>query len=211
MIRQFLTFLMLAFLLTTCGSSTQINGSWKEEGVQPSTYRNIAVLTLTSEEGRRKMVENEIAASLNKRDIKATPGYTVFPVGYLKNQPSREAMQKKLVDAGVDGLLTINLLDIKEETRYTPGTTYYDPFPRYPYYRGYYGYYRHWYPVVYEEGYYTESTNIFLESNFYNIESGELVWSAQSKTVDPGNLSNFANSYSSAIVKQLLRDKVLEK
>jgi len=208
MIRPILSALILV-LLYGCGVSTQISGSWKEQGIQPSTYNNIAVVTITSEQGRRRMVENEIAQSLKKRGLGATPSYTIFPEGYLKSKPPKEDIQRNLENAGTDALLTVTLLDIKEENYYVPGTT--SSFGPYPYYQGYYGYYSHWHPTVYQPGYYAQSTNVFLESNLYDVNSGELIWTAQSKTVDPNNLGSFADSYSSAMVRQLMKDKVLMK
>lgn len=202
---------LFALLLAACGTSTSINGSWAAPGAEVGNYQKVAVVALGGKSSNTRVAENEITASLNARGIPAVPGYEIFPEAYLKNKPSKEDMQQKLQQATVDGLLTVALLDTKEETYYVPGTTRYAPYPTYPYYGSWYGYYNFYAPTVYEPGYYGQSTNFFLETNLYDVDDAELVWSAQSKTIDPTSFSSFAKSYSGSIVKQMQKDGVIRK
>lgn len=209
--RQIPILLLFALMLTACGTSTSINGSWAAPGAEVGNYQKVAVVAIGSQTQNTRIAETEVTASLNARGIPAVPGYDIFQAGYLKGQPSKEDIQQKLQQANVDGLLTVALLDAKEETYYVPGTTRYAPYPAYPYYGSWYGYYNFYAPTVYEPGYYAQSTNFFLETNLYDVDDAELVWSAQSKTIDPTSFSSFAKSYSGSIVKQMQKDGVIRK
>jgi len=210
--RQFSFFLFFALLLSACGSSTSINGSWAAPGAEVGNYQKVAVVAIGAQTQNTRIAETEITASLNARGIPAVPGYEIFPDGYLKGKPSKEDLQNKLRQANVEGLLTVALLDTKEETHYVPGSTsMYSPYPAFSHYGSYYGYYNYYAPTVYDPGYYTQSTNFFMETNLYDVEDAELVWSGQSKTVDPTSFSSFAKSYSGSIVKQMQKDGVIRK
>ena len=103
-----------------------------------------------------------------------------------------------------DGI--VSLLDAKKDTYYVPGSTVYTP---YYYGRPYYGYYGYMYGHVYEPGYYQSTTSYFIECNAYRLSDEKLVYSCQTKSVDPSNLSKFAYDFSRVIVKDLISKGVL--
>jgi hypothetical protein len=49
----------------------------------------------------------------------------------------------------------------------------------------------------------------FLETNLYNLESGKLIWSAQSESVNPGTVENFSHSYPEILIKRMISDGLL--
>lgn len=202
-------FAAVTILLSNCGSSTAITGSWKEPAVTPKTYQKVVVLALAENDSRQKLAEDQLVSALLKQNVSAEPGYRVFPEGYLDGNPGKEDIASKLRAANADALLTIALVDTKDETRYVPGTTTYAPYPMYPRYGSWYGYYSYYSPMVYDPGYYEQLTNFFLESNFYSVEEEKLIWSGQSKTTDPSNFENFAKSYAYAVAKRMRKEGVL--
>ena len=206
--RQIFYLLFVAFLLSACGSSTSMNGSWAAPGIQPTNYQKVVVLAMIADEGRRRMVETELVNAFRGRGANAQASHEIFPAGYLNKNTTKEDIQQKLEAAGADGLLTVALLDVKDETYYVPGTTSYAPYPSYGSWGGFYGYYG---PTMYDPGHYAQSTNFFLVTNLYDVKSSELVWSGQSKTVDPSNLTNFAKSYSGTVIKELQKSMVIPK
>ena len=109
-------------------------------------------------------------------------------------------------DRGVDGVIILSLLQVKDGVRYVPWSTPYTPGPYYG--GGYYGYYNYNYNQM-NSGYYEETTSIFLESNFYDLNSVKLLSSIQTETADPSGVDDLALSYSSTILKKLIADKVL--
>ncbi len=208
--KYFLFLLPLAFL-TSCGSSTSIVGSWKGDSVESKDLEKVMVLAITEKPGNRRLVESHLVDAFAREGINAVSSFVVFENDILVEKPSVELLKQKLQALGIDAALTIALVDVREETYYRPGTTTYAPMG-YGYYGGFYGYYGARIGYAYDPGYYSESTNFFLESNLYELERPEgqhLVWSAQTKTVDPSSFENFAKSYAYSITKQLKKDEVI--
>ena len=210
-IKNSILFAAVAIVLSSCGSSTAITGSWKEPSVMPKAYQKVVVVALSQNESRQRMAEDFLVQALAKEKVSAEPAYRVFPANYLNSNPSKADIVAKLKAANADALMTIALVDTKDETHYVPGTTTYAPYGMYPRYGSWYGYYSHYSPMVYDPGYYEQLTNFFLETNFYSIDGEKLIWSAQSKTTDPTNYENFAKSYAYAVAKRMRKDGVLTK
>ncbi len=80
----------------------------------------------------------------------------------------------------------------------------------YGYYRGFYTYWYGSYDRVYTPGYYESSTEIFLESNLYDVATEELLWSAQSKSVNPESIPELVRDYAEVLVRDLLAKNVIE-
>ena len=57
----------------------------------------------------------------------------------------------------------------------------------------------------------TTSTDYFLESNLYDIASGSLLYSVQTKSFDPSSATGLASDNSKKIVKDLKEKGVLVK
>jgi hypothetical protein len=67
------------------------------------------------------------------------------------------------------------------------------------------------YPRMYDPGYYVTDKTYFLETNLYDSETEELIWSAQSETVNPGGIDNFVADYPDKLVEQMVKDGLLQK
>ena len=88
---------------------------------------------------------------------------------------------------------------------YVPPRTY--TVPRY--YRGYYGYYDSTWDVVHEPGYYKNHTIVRLETNLYDVGTGELIWSGQSETFNPSSLEDIIDSATKAVAKRLGKEGLI--
>jgi hypothetical protein len=81
-------------------------------------------------------------------------------------------------------------------------------------FRGYYGgMYNNVYGGVYyvPSGHYVENLNYVVTTNFYNVANEQLLWSAQSGTMNPSSLADFSASYGSALVKSFIASGVVRK
>jgi hypothetical protein len=106
----------------------------------------------------------------------------------------------------IDGVMIISLLDAQKETTYVPGSVTYAP----GYYgRPYYGYYGARYGAIYDPGYYSTTTSYFIECNAYRLSDEKLVYSCQTKSVDPSSLDKFAYDFSRLIVQDLTKKGVI--
>ncbi len=76
-------------------------------------------------------------------------------------------------------------------------------------YGGYYGYYGSSWDVVHEPGYYQTHTIVRLETNLYDVGTGELVWSGQSETFNPSSLKDSIDSVTKAVAKRLRKESLI--
>lgn len=206
----FLVLITLAAFLHSCGSSTDITGSWKNPKISDVKYDNILVASMTNNIRAKSSIESKLAEELRDEGVTVSLSSEVFPPNFTESNNDRQAMLDKIRDNGADAILTITLIDTETETRYVPGTYGYEPMSRFGYYGRFWGYYSHWYPIVYSPGYYTTTKTYFMEANLYDVNTEELLWSAQSETYDPANLESFAEGFAEKIVNEMENDGLLD-
>ncbi len=199
---------LLALVIASSCSSTKISASWQSPDYTSKKFNKILVWGLSDNISARATVEDEVAYFLNLKKITSVSGSDIAP-------PNRKALphdideSKAILDKnGFDGVLTMGLIDKKEKTRYVQGSGYYQPMA-YGYYGSFYSYYPYMYGNVYQPGHYATSEYIYIETNLWDVETGKLVWSAQTETVDPSSIENFANSYARDMVGELIRRGVI--
>jgi len=216
--KKFILLAVVIFTMTlfsSCTSVTEITGTWKKPATPAKKYSKIIVLGLTGDIVKRAAVENSVVQNLKKNGINAVAGSNILPDNFMDSDKNgkvddeaKKIITTKLKEQGIDGAFTMSLDDVKESEHYIPGSSYYVP------YTGYYPFYNYYY-TSYERvntpGYYAKTTNVFLTSNFYDVSSEQLVWSAQSNTINPQSLTDFAKSYGASIVDDFLNDGVVKK
>lgn len=194
-------------LFVGCGTQTKVTGVWKSDEYKAEDFSKIAVIAITSNIKDRDLVEDALVKKLNEIGYKAIPGSILLSPEMIKLK-DKKVLESTLKKDSVDGALVISLLDVKEETYYVEGTNnYYSPRP---YYGSFYNYYYYNYDRVYSPGYYATSTQIYLESNFYSLNSNTLAQTIQTETVDPADVKDLAESYSKIIIQQLVTGRVLK-
>jgi hypothetical protein len=202
---------VIGVCLYGCAPSTEIIGSWKNTQANPENLNSILVTALTSNTQARQTVENDLTRALQLNGYQAIKSMEVLPPTFTAGkEPDKEVLLDKIDGTGVDAILTVALLNKETENRYVPGNYGYEPIPRFGYYGRFWGYYNTWYPTLYSPGYYTEDEIYFLETNLYNAETEELLWSAQSETYNPGNLSGFSKDFASVVITKMEEDGVIK-
>jgi hypothetical protein len=121
---------------------------------------------------------------------------------------SENEVIQKLDNSGIDAVITIVLLDKEKEKYYAPGRVYYSPYTIY--HRRFWGYYTTMYDRIYEPGYYSENTNYFWESNFFDAKTKELIYSVQTKSFNPNSSNALANEYGKLICNDLFKKDILK-
>ncbi len=224
---KFMAILIVTVCFSSC-SSTKLTSTWKMEGYTEQPYKRILVFAIASSVSNRGMVESAMVNELKDRGFNASSSLSVFPE--TRNRPapdqmiSKEQLVKALQDNHIDGLLILSLLDVKEEQVYIEGHThteaaYTQPVGGYnmhyddrynSYYSDYYAYYNTVYTTVTEPGYYDNQTTLYLESNFYHVNDGLLVWSGQAESLDPTDLGTGAKEWAhEVVVRGLMYDKII--
>lgn len=183
-----------------------------QELVGKEKYQKVFLLVMTDNNATKQAVENAQAEAAKKEGVATVKSSEVFPPNFLKGKPGKDAVVEKIRETGCDAIFTSALVDSKSETRYVPGTTtYYAPYPRYGYYGTFGGYYGYYSPYMYDPGYYVNDKTYFIESNLYDAETGELVWSVQSEIYNPGNLNSASREYAALLIDRLKKDGGLNR
>src|SRR6056297_3214944 len=189
---------VLLAMANSCGTSTMVTGTWQKPAVT-ETYDNIMCTALGPTNSSRSAIERSMVANLREVGTDASPSIDVIPPRLIEEKDKKREIQNTIIRDGFDGVLTITLIDEDTETRYVRGSGMYRPYPYYGFYGNFWGYYDYWYPRFYEPGYYVENKVYYMETNLYDAQTEDLVWSAQSETYDPIDLESFADGFSEEI------------
>ncbi len=210
-----ITVLALVIHLSSCSSVTTVSGTWKKPATTAQRYNKIAVIAISGDIVKRSAVEKAVVSQFTQNGINAVAGVNILPDSFVDSDKDHKVDEEKkqqiaaeLKKQGCDGVMTISLVNVKESEQYVPGTSFYTP------YSGYYGfnsYYWGAYNMVNTPGYYVQNTNIFLASNFYNLSTEQLLWSAQTNTGNPTSLKDMASSYATTLVGEFLDAGVVRK
>lgn len=198
----------IIFFLSGCGPSSRITSSWVAQDVQPKKYNKIVVLGLIREADRtiRENMEKHITDDLRDLGYNAVCSCDEYNPKAFEGMSEEQALEKLRKD-GVDAVLTVTLLDKTKERYYVPGRIYYTPY--YIYHNRFWGYYRVMYRRIESPGYYGLNTKYFWESNFYDMNTDQLIYSVQSQSFDPTSTDAMSHEYGLMIVKNMLEKNVL--
>ncbi len=193
--RPFFSTLMIAVILSACTPPQKITSFWADkENLPKEPFKSVFIMTLTPNAYAKIYIENELEKVFTARGQKVVKSTAIFTPKFLgKDTLTSEKISNAIKESGCDAVLTLALLDVKSETSYQPGSTYY---PRAGYYGGYGRYYGYYAPMTYSPGYYVESKTYFIETNFYDAAKDKLLISIQSEAYDPRSLESFFKNYS---------------
>ena len=211
-VNRLLLLTAVLFFLTSCSNKgTNVVSSWSDENQQSKVYNKILILVISEKISSRAEVESAIVKRLFKENIPAVASLSLFPPQLQAKPVSEEKMIGAVKSNNIDAVLIISLLDKKEEEQVVPSTSY-TTGPMNPYYHApYYGYYSMAHRTVHTPERTIKTEKFYLESNFFSVKSKELVWTAQSESIDPENISDFAVEYSEAIISEMLEAKLFDR
>jgi hypothetical protein len=217
-ITLFVVSLLLSSFLYSCGSLTYITDTWEKQGFTGKKFNKVVVLAIAKDNRvARRMVEDATVRELKANGINAIISYDILPNGEFdkdsdgkvdNQQEAEESIKSKMKDLNADGVLVLKLKDVKTEQKYVPGVQAYIPTN---YYAPYYNYYFMSYNMVYSPGYYVNNTDVYIESNIYDLQKNEMVYSLLSETVNPTSVGDFTKSFSTSLAKTLVDQKVFLK
>jgi hypothetical protein len=191
--KRFLLLFVSGLLLTSC-ATTEVLDTWKDDS-QTEKFSTIFVLAVIKEPAYRNLLENKLVNVLKDTGVTAYPTHLFFPQA---DQIDEAAAAAAIKEKGVDGVMVVRLVDTKNETVYTPGTTYIEDGYGGRYSRGWYGYYGRGYRVVSTPGYTTQYNISTVESAIFNTDTKKRVWSTITQTSET-SVPSAINSYIKAI------------
>ena len=156
----------------------------------------------------QEKMENHFVGDLQGLGYRAVSSLKEYGPKTFDKMDEKEALDQ-LKNSGLDAVITIVLLQKKKEVKYVPPKTYYSPngYPN----SDFWGYSSTVYRQIYQSGYYATDTKYFWESNFYDMNTRKLLYSVQTQSFDPANSETMANEYGKLIVKDMVRQNVLNQ
>ncbi len=200
---------LFAATLSACGPTQQITNSWiNPEARSKGPYQSIFIMVLSPSNATSFSVEDRLAGIISSRGQKYVVSSAVFPPNLsISENFTREDMAAAILRTGCDAVLVVAQLDVKSVDTYHPGTAYYPM--NYGMYGSYYGYYNYYYPQIYSPGYYSSDKTYYIETNFYDLQSDQLLWAIQSEAYNPTSLDSWFDKYSSDLLNELKKEGLI--
>lgn len=205
---KFLAFLMIGFmvsLLNSCSAPKKSVGVWvNKEKITGKTYPSIFVIAQTQNVQARQVVEDDLAKRATEIGFRVVKSIDVMPPVFDGGkQFTKEEVLAKVKAAGCDGIFLVTLARKEENLKYSPGTEIYAPTPYTTWSGNFFGYYSNWSSVTSTPGYYDKEKEYFLQSNFYDTQSLDLMFSVQSSVYNPASLEKFSKTYVNELIEKM--------
>lgn len=201
---------MLFLYIVACKTptATTISQSFRNPGFEETVFQKLFVIGVGKDQDQRMAFENAFAEAIVNEGGDARPSWTMLPESTLL---SEARIHSAIGSGSFDGVLITRLLSVDTSTTYTPPrrynrprTTFYQAGPAWGMgFGGFYGFYGTTFTQVHKPGYFETSKTFRLETNLYSVATNDLVWTAQSETIDPKSLPDLLGSMTAAVAKRL--------
>jgi len=178
---------------------TTLDTVWKDPQYQGGKLNKILVIGVAKNQTIRRFFEDEFVTKLENYGSDAISSYKIIPTEEMLDE---RALKAKIEDLDINAVLITRLVDKKKErTEYV--TTQPGPGYRYDYRPDWYGYYSRSYSYSVSSVRYSEYEVLKIETNVYDAETSEMIWSALSDTVSGGSNEVELRSVIKVIAKSL--------
>lgn len=189
-------------------TATNISQSFRNPGFEETVFKKLFVIGVAPDQGGREAFENAFTAAILSEGGKAQASASLLPDSTLLPE---EAIQAAIQAGAFDGVLVTRLLGVNKNTTFTPPRRYYRPRTTFYHggpawgmgFGGFYGFYGTTFTEQHRPGYFETSKAVRLETNLYSAATNDLVWTAQSETVDPKSVPDLLSSMTAAVAKRL--------
>ncbi|UCF67811.1 MAG: hypothetical protein JSV80_00505 [Acidobacteriota bacterium] len=194
--------LLLLVALASC-ASTKLTGSWKDPQFSAPDYGKVLVIGMAQRPEVRQKFERVFAAAFVERGLKAVPSFEFLP---KDAEMTRATVEKALEGSDIDAVLVTRLAGVETSTEYRSAPSY---MIAEPYYHEFSDYYQHVYEAIYEPGYLVTQDTVLLETNLYDVGSGQLACTTRSKSFDPESADDVIGPLSKLVMSRLSRDGMI--
>jgi len=202
----FAIFAIVALSILVSCTSTKIVSSWKDPGttISGDQIDKILFIALVKDESFRRIVEDKLVALSHGKGLAS---YSMVTGNNLSKTDQASITQRLKAD-GVDLIVIMRLVDVKEETRYVPGSSM-SGYGGMPGYGGYWGGYGYAAPMYYTPGYYTTDKKYLVETNVYSVEQDKLVWSGTTSSMNPSKIETTTAEIVDAVIEKMKEEGFL--
>ncbi|MGB8222210.1 MAG: hypothetical protein WCF10_06470 [Polyangiales bacterium] len=210
---------MLLLGIAACKSSTatHLSQSFRNPGFEETVFKELFVIGVAQDQEGRKAFEDAFVAAIVNEGGGAQASWKSLPESSLL---SEERIHSAIESSSFDGVLVTRLLSVDtKNTKYTPPRKYNRGrkalgfVPAGPAWGmgwgGFYSFYAISFTEVHRPGYFDTSRTFRLETNLYSAATMDLVWMAQSETVDPKSVPDLLVSMTAAVAKRLDQERLI--
>lgn len=201
--RERITVLIITVsFLWSCNN--KIAGTWSNPIRLTDAYDTIMVAALTINLQAKFLLEQQIADQLSQRGIMTSKSSNVFAPNFTDHHNSRDKVLTKIRNRTTNGILTVSIIDSNvvsaDPAVFNPDSC-----------RGnFWEYYTSLYSAVYKPRYYIPERTYYIETNLYDCQSEELIWSSRSHEYSPLEISSFAPGFAEYVILKLEKDGVIK-
>jgi hypothetical protein len=196
--------LATTLLLTACASTT-FTSTWKAPDAPALDPRGheVAAVYISTDESSRRAAEDELVRKLGQYGARGIASYTLIRSEDLRDM---SRVKELLAASGVDGVVTLRVIDEKEKT-----TVRYDyPRPAFaPYYWTFSGYWGYGWGIPYAPAEVSSDTILRIETLVYSLERDKLLWAGSSRTTNPSGVTKLVDEVADAAAGQMRKQGLL--
>ena len=189
-----------------CASSSLVN-IWHDPSFKAPPLSKMLVIAVRKDATIRRIWEDAFAGELAKHGVAATSSYSLFPDA----PPDTNQVIATVQTNGFDGILVVLRLPTETDKQYVQGYTTMQQDARYnpnygPYWQRYWSYYS-----VTEHPGYVDSQKVAIRAIDVTTtgQDGRMVWSATSRTPDPGSVTDVQRGIAGLVIAELAQRRII--
>jgi hypothetical protein len=193
----------LALVVVACATTTSFTSTWKAPDVETfePQGKKVAAVFISNDEAGRRAAEDTLVQRLNAAGAQGIAAYTLIPSDELRDM---ERVKARLGEAGVDGILTMRVIEESQRVSYTPAN------PAFlPYYMRFSNYWNYGWGAMYEPQRATTDTVVVVETLAYSLTRDKLLWAGTSRTVNPADIPKFVKQLAEAVSREMRKQGLL--
>jgi hypothetical protein len=201
-------------VLTACAPSKQITivNSWlNREKMKERPVKKIYIIGLFQNTDVSLALEYALRDEAKSRRYVAYMNQDQFPYKIDNHEEQKRMILEKVKKLGCDAIFVTALKDVQSETHYVStssvGVGVSGYYPVNSYQGDFNSYYTSYYAETSLSGYYETNKMFFIESNLYDTNTLELLWSVQSQSYNPSGIETVTKDYCDELFRLLEKEK----
>lgn len=194
---------LAVFLMAGCVPQTEVIKLYDNPDSIGQKYERILVVSVASDTGARRRLEELISGHLNTASIDAVAGYTETG---LKTEMLQEEIDLAAKNANADAILITHIVSVDTRVDLAPGRTDVlsecragDPVD----------YFLYDYRELKEPDSVKVAHTVVAVTNLYDASNGERLWTIQSTCFEKASMDEVLQEEAKAIVRQLQIDNLV--
>jgi hypothetical protein len=194
---------VLASACTPITSELTATKAFPENNKSP--IEKVLVVVISDNVPVRNLFEQELKKRIEKTGVKAMGSLDAMP---FEAKIDKEAFETYFKAQNITDILVLRMVDKEKVVIHAEGQEYSGTGPR-TYWAGYYDYYYQMYDRTSEPGHFQEATLLMVESNLYEVDNAEVIWTSASQSFHRDNAQDIIKDLSKLIVNAMKEDGVL--